>query len=177
MAVTQTITISKPGGVLFEDVISHLNIEYDKEALIKESKDPKYLRVNARDAYVSQFAERHEKWFLAPAKGPEALRIKKLLEEKLGCLVRVRFFIQGEDMNLDWHTDHVTLTSINFVLKGNKSPIEFESGRYHYECALLDVNKLHRVVKSDEDRLILKCTIRDKTYNECKECLESLIQN
>ena len=63
------------------DVISHLNIEYDKETLIRESEDPKYLRVNARDAYVSKFAERHEKWFLAPAKGPEALRIKKLLEE------------------------------------------------------------------------------------------------
>ena len=157
--------------------ISHLNIKYDKNLLIEESKDLKYLRVNARDPYVSEFAARHEKWFLAPAKGEEALRIKKLLEDKIECLVRVRFFVQGADMDLDWHTDHVTVASINFVLEGNHSPIEFKDGSYNYECALLDVSKFHRVIKSNEDRLILKCTIRDKTYDECKKCLQSLILN
>jgi len=69
---------------------------------------------------------------------------------------------------LNWHRDgEVSLASFNFLIGEGMDPVEFDDGVYPYKSALLNIQNFHKVENTtDQNRITLKLTSRDKTYEE-----------
>lgn len=75
-----------------------------------------------------------------------------------------RFYWQEPNSVLPMHVDNNTTCSINFVLTDTPSPVIVEDIAYTYEQAVLDTTKLHGVITGNEERIILKISIFDESY-------------
>lgn len=97
---------------------------------------------------------------------------------------RPRFYTLDANEFLMTHVDLGTQCSLNFVIQGGNSPVIFEGEmevkpdvnsrfQYFYESALFNTTKPHGVVNDNEDRIIFKISIFDKTYEEVREKIKS----
>jgi hypothetical protein len=75
-----------------------------------------------------------------------------------------RFYWLAANAYLLKHTDHNTTCSINFVLSDEAAPITIEDTDYYYTQALLNTTKMHSVQNGPKDRLILKISIFDESF-------------
>lgn len=64
------------------------------------------------------------------------------------------------------HIDNETQCSLNFVLSNNPSPITIEGEEYYYRQALLNTTAMHGVNNVNEERVLLKFSIHDISYEE-----------
>lgn len=77
-----------------------------------------------------------------------------------------------------WHNDLDVMTSkgthcaLNVLLSGGSVPVEYESGSYMYEAAVINTSILHRVIP-DGERLMARLSFKEKTYKEVVEGIES----
>jgi len=102
---------------------------------------------------------------------PEASRILIMFKGVLETdNIEANFFSQQKDTTVKTHIDVGTPCAINFIIRGNKTPIVFEdSGEHYYQNALLDVSKRHSVPKQiDDDRLVFKLRILDVSFEEAQ---------
>ena len=73
------------------------------------------------------------------------------------------------------HSDINTKCCINIILSKDSAPIVFEDiGEVTYKCALLNITKRHMVPAFHLERLLLKFSIFDKTYEEARLSLKKL---
>lgn len=93
---------------------------------------------------------------------------------------RARYYWLKPNRQLWWHTDAETKCSINYVLNGNDSRVQFsktgedlegpppiEYNEFEYRAAVLDVTKYHSVLNDSElPRILFKISIFDKSYEE-----------
>jgi hypothetical protein len=77
-----------------------------------------------------------------------------------------RFYWQEPNSVLPMHVDNNTTCSINFVLTDDPAPVTVEDVDYVYEQAVLDTTKLHGVNTNDEERILLKISIFDESYED-----------
>jgi len=77
-----------------------------------------------------------------------------------------RFYWQEPNSVLPMHVDNNTTCSINFVLTDDPAPVIVEDTEYTYEQCVLDTTKLHGVNTDDEERIILKISIFDESYED-----------
>lgn len=76
---------------------------------------------------------------------------------------------------VDWHLDGGDVVcAVNLLLEGDPCPVEFEDGSHSYQLALLNVQKLHRIVNdSDKQRILFRLSFMDGTYEEIRDkCLK-----
>lgn len=97
---------------------------------------------------------------------------------------RPRFYLLEKNSYLMNHIDHGTKCSINIIVDdgASPSPVIFEGGEMHkkpkggqalfYTSALFNTTKMHGVINDDEDRILLKISIFDKTFEECKAAIQ-----
>ena len=64
------------------------------------------------------------------------------------------------------HKDWGTKCALMWVLNGNKSSIEFDSGFYKYKAALVNVSKEHSVTNTEQVRRLFKISVFDMEYEE-----------
>lgn len=87
--------------------------------------------------------------------------------------LRASYYLQEAGHEVPWHKDDGPLCSINLLIKG-EAPIRFEEEDIYYTCMLFDSTKMHMVPASDTDRLILKISVLDKTYEDIRDILSEL---
>ena len=95
-------------------------------------------------------------------KMPETTRILAHFKEKLQTEnIEANFFTQEQGTSVKMHVDVGTPCAINFIIKGEETPIIFEDeGTFFYKNALLNVSKKHMVPKQETtDRMLFKLRI------------------
>lgn len=78
------------------------------------------------------------------------------------------FLVVEPNAYLPWHEDGKEATcAVNCLLSDDNVPVEFESGEYYYNTALLDVRKSHRVQNGPMQRIIFRISfVGESTYDE-----------
>lgn len=67
---------------------------------------------------------------------------------------------------IPFHTDNETKCSINFLLSDHNAPIIIENKVYFYKQALLDTTKKHGLKNGNEERILLKLSIFNESFDE-----------
>lgn len=88
-----------------------------------------------------------------------------------------RFYILEPNTILPEHVDHNTTCSINFVLgDDNPAPVFFGDKKYFYKNAVLNTKQPHGVINDSRERVILKLSIFDLTFEEvCTKVKHNLL--
>ena len=79
-------------------------------------------------------------------------------------IAKPRFYYMKPHMVLPLHVDLNTQCSFNFILTDNPAPIEIEGVDYFYTQALLNTTKQHTVFNTSEERVLLKLSILNQSY-------------
>ena len=114
---------------------------------------------------------------ILPSKGPSFEEVKGYLEkyndeyidkirDDLGVAGSPRFYWQEPNSTLPMHVDNNTTCSINFVVTDNPAPVTVEEVDYVYEQAILNTTKLHGVNTNEEERILLKISVFDESYED-----------
>jgi hypothetical protein len=77
-----------------------------------------------------------------------------------------RFYWLLPYTRLGTHTDNGTTCSINLILNENPAPVTMQNVDIFYTQALLNTTVPHSVTNGPEERVLLKISIFDKTFNE-----------
>ena len=166
------------------DYIYDINLTYDKDKLISEMEYVNFHPFNdlgPEQQGVSKIPEGH--WFHNPPtwllghvrvdleEQSEISKLKVQLRELFNSHdIRPRFYKQEANTAVPMHADTGTLSAVNIVLTEDSGPIEFEDiGLVNYDCALIDTQKRHGVPAHSKERVLLKFSMFDITFNECKE--------
>lgn len=78
---------------------------------------------------------------------------------------------------LEPHTDNITECAINFVIKGDDSPICIQGVEYHYKQAIVNTRELHSVRTGTTERILLKLSIYNEKYVDLVERLKGWIDD
>tara|TARA_Y100000361_G_scaffold145311_1_gene154346 strand:+ start:395 stop:913 length:519 start_codon:yes stop_codon:yes gene_type:complete len=163
------------------DCLYDINLTYNKDKLISEMKSVNFHPFNdlgPEQQGVSKIPEGH--WFHNPPtwllghvveEGSEVDKVKDQLRELFGSQdIRPRYYKQEANTSVPMHADTGTLSAVNIVLSDEYGPIEFDGlGLINYNCALIDTQKRHGVPSHSKERVLLKFSMFDITFNECKE--------
>ena len=181
---------------LKEGVIYHFNVDHDKNKLYEESVSCRYSAINNRnlERYRKFLKEKDAKygvesedkdWFekqndwkvstrLDITPDTEAYRLHEMFKEVLEIEdMGPRFMTQKEGTDVKYHVDRETKCAINFLVRGDQTPISFKNiGSFYYDTALIDSSFLHAVPsQTGGDRVLFKLRINDMSYKEAKERL------
>ena len=160
------------------DYYERLDLDYDEDRLIEESLMVHYDPFQTGKNTDSWF-DNQKTWLLGRVNDsrltPETHRLKKMIERRTGSQdVRPRYYVQEKGSSVPFHRDMNTECSINVILSNRAGPILFEDiGEVVYRCALLNTTQRHGVPKFKTERLLLKFSIFDKTYEEVKRCMKT----
>lgn len=83
-----------------------------------------------------------------------------------------QFLVVEPNKILPWHEDGQPATCcVNCLLSDENVPVEFESGIYNYNTALLDIRKKHRVVNKSSIRIMFRIVFYENTttFDSIKE--------
>lgn len=158
------------------DFLVELDITIKYDFLRKESQ------VGTFQPFTNKRYNLHfDHWWVKPVEfnsysGQVVEKIVRLLGTKD---YKARFFYLESGHDILMHRDDQTKCAINFVLSPPSDPVTFEKyGDISYQAALLNTQERHGVFNSTEDRVILKISIFDLSYKDCRETLikSNLIQ-
>jgi len=91
--------------------------------------------------------------------------INQIMQE-LGIQARPRFYWLKPNASLKEHTDNGTECSVNFLLSDEPAPVTIEGQDYCYTAALLNTQRRHSVSNGPTERILLKLSIFDQTYDQ-----------
>lgn len=153
-----------------ETYYKELDIEYDKQALIEDSKVTDFAAFKSGFNNGSWFDEAPtwQQGHVRLAKCKETWRLVDYFKMKLLTNdIRPRFYKQSANSAVPLHADINTKCCVNIILSDNNGPIVFEDiGKVDYKCALLNITKKHEVPAHNNERLLLKFSIFDITYEQ-----------
>ena len=151
---------------------SKFDIEKYKDALLQE-----YL-VKKDDAELYLYEEGNFRWpshsnyYIISKDIPVAQSVAEEFKEIYGIECFPRYYILNKGFILDEHKDAGTQASFNYILSEGNDPLIFcfgnEEIEIEYTKGLLNLQKTHRVPRSNNKRVVLKLSIYDHTYEECK---------
>jgi hypothetical protein len=82
-----------------------------------------------------------------------------------------RFYWLAPNTKLGTHVDNGTTCSINLILNENPAPVTMSDIDMFYNQALLNTTVPHSVTNGPEERVLLKISIFDKTFEEVSEII------
>lgn len=89
-----------------------------------------------------------------------------------------RFYILEPNTTLPEHVDLNTQCSINFVLgDDNPAPVLFGQEKYFYKNAVLNTTLPHSVINDSRERILLKLSIFDLTYEQVCNKVENILKH
>ena len=176
------------------NVIYHLNVPHDKNKLLKEAGEVRYNSITKRylerlykfgfiggiryDIKDSEWFTNQRDWKISSkindVKGTETNRLHEIFKSILKVDdLGPKFLTQKEGSDVHYHVDGETLCAINFLIKGDQTPISFKGiGQFYYDVALINTSHLHSVPKQiGEDRVLFKFRITKMTFSEAKNLL------
>ena len=136
----------------------HLNYPINKDILLLESDK---ARENAKP-WEGGNDYKIEDWLVSYYTSDY---IEKIMKE-LNIIGKPRFFYQKSNFNLKPHKDFGTQCGVNILLSDDPVPINIEGVDYHYSQALINLQKEHSVVNDSKERVLLKFSIPDKSFEQ-----------
>lgn len=141
-------------------MILHLDYEFDKELLLQQANAAKETATGYTDSRYPDI--KLDDWKIGHYTSPYIEKIMKDFE----VIGKPRFYWMDPFATVPTHTDNGTQCSLNFVLTENAAPIIIGNETYCYKAALLNTTVPHSVVNNEHERIMLKISIFDKTYEE-----------
>lgn len=142
----------------------HLDYTLDFDALIREAQNAKKnAKAYGDDPRIP--GESLDNWLISRHTCEYIEQIMRDFEVN----GRPRFYWLEPNAFLLKHTDHNTTCSINFVLSDDIAPVTIEDQDYYYTQALLNTTKMHSVQNGPKERLILKISIFDESFDSLAE--------
>tara|TARA_Y100001972_G_C7606955_1_gene304215 strand:- start:157 stop:627 length:471 start_codon:yes stop_codon:yes gene_type:complete len=151
--------------------VTHLNLEYDKNELKDEVSELDFKPFAPEQYYFRNTwlkAKLREHIFMYP-------HIEKLHKQLPGSVIVA--YKQLANTSVHMHVDPATECSVNIVLSDNFAPVIFEDyGEINYECALFNTSLNHAVPAYEKERLLLKFSFLDTSYDKIREMLNDKIK-
>ena len=94
--------------------------------------------------------------------------IEKIIED-FGVGGSPRFYWLAPNTRLGTHVDNGTTCSINLILSENPAPVTILNVDMFYTQALLNTTLPHSVINGPQERVLLKISIFDKTFDEVSQ--------
>ena len=151
--------------------VTHLNLQYDKEKLKEEVSELDFQPFAPEQYYF------RKTWLKARLKENIVMypHIEDLHKQLPGSIIVA--YKQYANTSVHMHVDPATECSVNIVLSDDYAPVIFEDyGEIHYECALFNTSLNHAVPKYSEERLLLKFSFLDTSYDKVREILNDKIR-
>ena len=161
---------------MHSDYYVKLRMKLNFEKLLEESKqiDYKALAIKASAAQDTWF-EYAPTWKYGKC---DEKRNKKFgyfehlyhgFSKMLDAHVVPNFIKQDANTHVPMHRDSGTICSINILLDEDSGPITFEDiGDIYYRIAFVNVGgKRHMVKPFPKERILLKYSVKDKSYEDC----------
>jgi hypothetical protein len=137
-----------------------LNYPLDKAILLESAKrardvakpytDSRYPGLQMDTWHIGHYTDEHIEKIMADFK----------LEGK------PRFYWTAPNSVIPEHVDNGTQCSLNFILSEDPAPISFSGENYIYEQVLLNTTIPHSVTNGPIERILLKISIFDETYEQ-----------
>ena len=140
--------------------VTHLNYPIDKDRLLALAESVKHLADPYTDSRYPGLEL--DSWLILEYTDDYIDEIMK----DLGVNGSPRFYWKQPNFSLPMHVDNNTTCSINFVLTDNPAPVKVEDSEYTYEQAILNTTRLHGVGAEDQERILLKISIFDESYED-----------
>jgi hypothetical protein len=152
------------------DYIEHIQLEYDKNSLLKEMETYNYKPFQNK-VKTGLWSDYYPSWLFSQVENKEMSevnRITSIIAKKINSQdFLVHFFKQQPNTEVPWHIDTNTESSFNIILSDDSAPVLFEPDKeFYYKCAILNVKKRHKVPPYPKERLLLKMSIADVKYHD-----------
>lgn len=87
---------------------------------------------------------------------------------------KAKIYYQQPNYYLPMHMDNQTLCSLNFIIGDSEdlAPITFETGNVVYKQALLNTQRKHSVFNGSKERILLKFSIFDSSFEQVAKTLK-----
>lgn len=141
----------------------HLNYSLNKQELL-ESAD---AAISVSEAYTdSRYPElKLDDWKISRYTDSAIEKVIKDFEVE----GRPRFYWLKPFAVIPEHTDNETQCSINIILSEDPAPITIQGQNFYYNQALLDTTVPHSVVNGPEERIMLKISIFNESFQELRQ--------
>ena len=94
--------------------------------------------------------------------------IRKIMKD-FDVVGKPRFYWLEPFAEIPEHVDNDTQCSINLILTQDPAPIRIQGKEFYYTQALLDTTVPHAVVNGPKERIMLKISIFDQTYEMLRD--------
>jgi len=151
--------------------VTHLNLQYDKEKLKEEVSELDFKPFSPKECYF------RNTWLKARLRENIVMfpHIEDLHMQLPGSVIVA--YKQLANTSVHMHVDPATECSVNIVLSDDYAPVIFEEyGEIFYDCALFNTSLNHAVPKYSKERLLLKFSFLDTSYERVKEMLNDKIR-
>jgi hypothetical protein len=139
----------------------HLDISYLRELAERE-------RSKADLHYDNRYSRFFNEYMSVKLYDPYISQVMKDFE----IVAKPKFYYQSPNYYLPMHVDNGTQCSLNFIISEDAAPIIFEEGEFFYKQCLLNTQVKHSVLNLNKERILLKLSIFDKTYNDVLKTLK-----
>jgi len=139
-----------------------LSYTYDKDKLLEIASQAK---LDARPHKDSRYPGEFKHWLISHCHDPYLDEICHDLNVK----AKPRFYWLEPNASVPYHIDNNTECSVNIILTEGPAPITIDEVEYFYTCALLNTTIRHAVFNNDQERILLKFSIFDETFEEVVE--------
>jgi len=138
----------------------HLKYELDTELLLKEAKEAKQVaKPYTDDRYPG---EQKDDWYIGHY---TSSYIEQIMSD-FKVSGKPRFYWLEPNATIPEHVDNGTTCSLNFILTQDPAPINIEGIDYTYKQVLLNTTKSHSVTNNNNERIMLKISIFDESYED-----------
>jgi len=151
------------------DTLIHLNYTVDKKRLLEEAELFRNQAVSYTDSRYPEL--KLDNWLI----GRGTTEYIENIIQDFKVKGRPRFYYLKPYAAIPEHVDNGTLCSLNFVLTENASPIIFGNKEYFYESVLLDTTVPHRVVNNQHERIMLKISIFEESFEQVANRIQKYI--
>lgn len=149
--------------------IIHLNYKVDKQRLLKEAANLKKDAVGYTDSRYPDL--KLDDWLINHHSSDYVDQIKK----DFGIEGKPRFYWLRPHAVIPEHVDNGTLCGLNFILTDHASPITFGDKDYYYESILVNTTVPHSVKNNEHERIMLKISIFNETFEQVAEKIKKYI--
>ena len=147
----------------------HLNYPINKDILLLESDK---ARETANPWHHKNEVTAGHNWLVSYYTSDYIDNIMK----ELNIVGSPRFFFQQPHFHLKPHRDYGTQCAVNFILNGT-TPINIEGKEYVYSQALVNVQREHSIKTDSEERIMLKFSIKDKSFEDVLKDIKYVVSS
>lgn len=145
--------------------LQHIDYPLDKIKLIKIAET---IKEKSNNYYDPRYNKSLKNWHIFHYNDEY---LKKIMKD-LNVNGSPRFYWLEASTNLPLHVDNNTKCSVNFILSDDPAPITFIDQEFYYTQAVINTTVWHSVTNGPVDRLLLKISIFNKSFEEVVDTIK-----